>query len=379
MCRPTRTIISLIWLISSPGVSNSQSVTWERTVTRDIEIDQKTNARMRTHDSSFIDMLYAGVNKGIIPAYSSIDYTFSSSLKTDDLQAIAGPETDTVTIEDPTTGKTSTKIIRYDSGIHTVHKYRIREEWTFDRPTGTTLIRIVAVAPLLDVYREEIKSVRVLFWCRYVDVAGIISRHKQSDMHPSFLQILKKGYLEADPKTAQQLSPSKNWIGSKERILDIDPIDTGLHHLKYADPDSSLSDIISCRIDKGALSIYDGMGQKMNVAALYTQPDTIELTDPVTGQNVYKLLKHSLLFYGHDPKYKLIENWWFDTNQGIMESRISYVVPFGKNQNDYDGKYPESSYWLKFEDISPILSLYERNHYNNSIAHLLWNDHFSKR
>lgn len=88
------------------------------------------------------------------------------------------------------------------------------------------------------------------------------------------------------------------------------------------------------------------------------------------------VIKHCLLFYGHDPKYKLIEDCTFIPYAGKAQIKISYIVPLGKIALIWISIYP-NLHWLKFEDISGILARYEHSHYNNSLANLLWNDYFT--
>ncbi len=369
-------IHACLFMLAFAQISSAQDVVWRKLVAREIKVSGKEDKR--PHDPTLLDMLVGAVQSGKLAAYSGIDNKFTGRLTlTEFNQTIGSYQPDTVAITDPLTGKETIKIIKHDIDQDAITKYRILEEWSFDRAIGITNIRIIGIAPLMDVYGNDFEAVKALFWIKYSDAADILNKQARSYPEKAFINILLRDYFGSDISKAQ-LSFTNTWMGRKSRILDLDPETFKTYSLKNSETDSSLSDIISYKIDKSELNIYDSSSKLMQRAAVYPAPDTIILVDPVTGQEVMKLVKYSYLFYGRDPKYKLMEDWTFAPAQGIIQIKIAYIVPFGKNHNDIDAHYPEAPYWLKFDDISGILAKYEYSHYNNSLANLLWDDYFLK-
>lgn len=349
----------------------AQEVVWKRLVAREIELNTKLIEKVRIKDSTLVDMLDKAIRRGEIGAYSGIDHTFSNRIGRDGLDNLYRSAHDTTMVVDPVTGVETIKIIKPDVDFK---KYRILEEWAFDRSTGITTIQILGIAPLMQVYGTDFDAVKVLFWVKYAEAANIIARHDRLYPSKAVATILGKAYfgktLDIKPL------PFTNIWTQITRVLDLDPENNTNQVLKNVNSDSTLSDIISSKIVDGKINIYDSLGKVLPRSAIYPPSDTVVVTDPVTGYDCMRVIKYCLLFYRHDPKYRLIEECTFAPYSGIAQIKISYIVPFGKNGSDAHSRYPESPYWLKFDDISGILSRYEHSHYNNSLANLLWNDYF---
>ncbi len=363
--------LSVILILAGAQNILAQDVVWKRLVVREIELNERTSGKVRIIDSTLVDMLDKAIRRGEIVAYSGIDHTFRNRIGADGLDNIYRSAHDTTMVVDPVTGIETIKIIKPDVDYK---KYRLMEEWSFDRSKGITTIQILGIAPLMQVYGTDFDAVKVLFWVKYTEAAKIIARHDRLYPSKAVAAILGKAYfgktLDIKPLTFANI-----WTQTT-RILDLDPENTSAKNLKEVNTDSTLSDVISSKIADGKITIYDSLGKILPRSAVYPPSDTAIIVDPVTGQECMRVMTHCLLFYSHDPKYKLIEDCTFAPYAGKAQIKISYIVPFGKNSSDIDGIYSEAPYWLKFEDISGILSRYEYSHYNTSLANLLWNNYF---
>ena len=91
---------------------------------------------------------------------------------------------DSITMDDPITGKHITKIFKPDVPYDLMYMYRVLEEWKFDRATGKTNIQIVAIAPMMDIYGDEgtFHGRRTQYWVKYNEVREILERYEHS--HP---------------------------------------------------------------------------------------------------------------------------------------------------------------------------------------------------
>lgn len=129
---------------------------WKRRVWRQIDVRQKQNQPFiyegdeYSGGGAFVEILIDAVKRGKISAYSNIDDRFTTPLNMESFERTIGGTKDTVYVENPETGEQIMKIVDHEFDINSVTKYRIKEDWVFDRNAGRMVIRIVGIAPLID-------------------------------------------------------------------------------------------------------------------------------------------------------------------------------------------------------------------------------------
>jgi gliding motility associated protien GldN len=132
-------------------------VLWKKRIWREIDIRQKQNMAFRypgddnTGGGMFIEILIDAVKKGKVKAYSTVDDRFTSALtKEQILEGLTG-KPDTIPVVDPITGETTYKIVQNDFNPDVVTRFRLKEDWIFDRNLGRMVVRIIGLAPLKDI------------------------------------------------------------------------------------------------------------------------------------------------------------------------------------------------------------------------------------
>jgi len=162
-----------------------EDVLWSKRVWREIDTREKQNVGFRyTGDEysgggMFIEILIDAINRGKIKAYSNFDDRFTSTISKDQLREQLIPKPDTLIIIDPTTGQEIQKIINHDFDPATVTKYRIKEDWIFDRNQGQMVVRIVGIAPVKDIVVDgDYRGSQALFWLYYPDIRGLLANYE---------------------------------------------------------------------------------------------------------------------------------------------------------------------------------------------------------
>ncbi len=161
-------------------------VLWSKKVWREIDTREKQNIAFRyqgdenTGGGMFIEILIDGIKKGKIVAYSTYDDRFTSKLTKEQVMESVSPKDTKMDVEDPLTGQMVSKVIHHDFDPNTVSKYRIREEWFFDRNQGKMLVRIVGIAPMKDEYDENgnYKTTAPMFWLHYPDIRPTLANYE---------------------------------------------------------------------------------------------------------------------------------------------------------------------------------------------------------
>lgn len=169
---------------------------WKRRVWREIDVRQKQNQPFvyagdeYTGGGAFIEILINAIKKGKVSAYGIIDDRFTTPLNMESFEQTLGGSVDTVPVENPETGEITYKITRHEFDVNSVTKYRIKEDWVFDRNAGRMVVRIIGLAPLVDVKSEttgDFMYSAPMFWLNYNDLRKLLANYEvynpRNDLH----------------------------------------------------------------------------------------------------------------------------------------------------------------------------------------------------
>ncbi len=161
-------------------------VLWKKRVWREIDTRQKQNMAFRypgdenTGGGMFIEIVLDAIKKGKIKGYSTADDRFTTALSKDQILEMLTGKADSIPVEDPITGAITIKIIKRDFNPDAVTKYRLKEDWIFDRNLGRMVVRIVGVAPLLDRYNDDgsFRASSPMFWIWYPEMRELLAQYE---------------------------------------------------------------------------------------------------------------------------------------------------------------------------------------------------------
>ena len=164
-----------------------EDILWKKRVWREIDTREKQNIGFRymgdenTGGGMFIEILLDAIKRGKIKAYSSFaDDRFTTYMSKEEvMESIAG-KVDTQTIMDPVSGVETIKYVKRDFRPETITKYRIKEDWIFDRNEGKMVVRIVGLAPVKDVIGDDgtYRGQQAMFWLYYPDIRGLLAQYE---------------------------------------------------------------------------------------------------------------------------------------------------------------------------------------------------------
>jgi gliding motility associated protien GldN len=165
-------------------------------VWRDIDIREKINLPFRYQanddngDQRFVSILVKAVKdelkKGNAIAFDATDDRFTTFLDSAGFEkAIAGGggQCDTNAVYDL---NDPTKIVKYVINCNKLNpddivKFRIKEEWVFDREASRMFVRILGIAPMKTLIGPDgvtERGVTPLFWVYYPDLRGVLARYE---------------------------------------------------------------------------------------------------------------------------------------------------------------------------------------------------------
>lgn len=161
-------------------------ILWKKRVWREIDTREKPNVGFRyTGDEQsgggmFIEILVDAIKRGKIKAYSNFDDRFTQILTKEALMEQLIQKPDTNTIIDPITGVEKVVITTHDFEPGKISKYRIKEDWIFDRNQGQMVVRIVGIAPVIDIVGDagDFRGQKALFWIYYPECRNLLAQYE---------------------------------------------------------------------------------------------------------------------------------------------------------------------------------------------------------
>ncbi len=149
-------------------------VLWKKRVWREIDIRQKQNFPFRypgderSGGGMYIEILIHAIKSGKITAFA--DDRFSVPLTLEDVMNKLVPPPDTTEVENPD-GSYSQVIINKSFNPDDITKFRLKEDWIFDKNLGRMVVRIIGIAPYFDKKNEDgsFRASLPLFWLYYPD------------------------------------------------------------------------------------------------------------------------------------------------------------------------------------------------------------------
>lgn len=154
-------------------------ILWEKRIWRVIDTREKINLPFRAPESPLFSILADAALKGDLQVYSTVDDRFSVPMSTNDVNKTLF-QTDTIVVFDPERYEESVKIVQNEMNWEDVKRFRIKESWYFDTRAGALKVRILGIAPLVDVIDDEgnFRFEKPLFWVYYPMAREILARHK---------------------------------------------------------------------------------------------------------------------------------------------------------------------------------------------------------
>lgn len=132
-------------------------------------------------DKRLINIILRAIKDDSVQAFSSIDDRFTTPITFDEAVAGFGGGVDTVAKYDMEGNIAGYQVRSRDVAPDSIYKFRLKEEWIFNKRDGKTYVRILGIAPLAsytgsDGYTME-NSEHAVFWVYYPDLRKALVRN----------------------------------------------------------------------------------------------------------------------------------------------------------------------------------------------------------
>jgi len=151
-------------------------VLWQKRVWREIDTRQKQNYPFRypgdeySGGGNYIEILLNAIRTGKVTAFR--DERFTTPLTYEDVMSQVVGDPDTAVVENEL-GELEYQIVQKQFDPDNVTKFRLKEDWIFDRKVGRMVNRILGISPYLDKYSNEsgqLLGSYAMFWVYYPDI-----------------------------------------------------------------------------------------------------------------------------------------------------------------------------------------------------------------
>lgn len=154
-------------------------ILWEKRIWRVIDTREKMNLPFVAPESPLFSIFSEAALAGDLTVYTTEDDRFSKPLAVNDLREILFKR-DTVVLFDPEDYVETTQIVENEINWEDVRRFRVKESWFFDAKTSTLRVRILGIAPLVEVRDSEgnFRFEKPLFWVHYPSARPLLAGRK---------------------------------------------------------------------------------------------------------------------------------------------------------------------------------------------------------
>jgi gliding motility associated protien GldN len=157
-------------------------IMWEKRIWRVVDIREKMNLPFGYSQRPLFQILKEAAENGDITIYSTEDDKFTQPLSLEQVMAIGG-SVDTIMVPNPDSQDPYdlvAKIVKNDINFEEVKRYRLKEIWYFDKQYSRLQVRILGIAPIIDVNNDDgsFRYEQPLFWVYYPDARKLLANEK---------------------------------------------------------------------------------------------------------------------------------------------------------------------------------------------------------
>ncbi len=150
---------------------------YKKRVWRIIDVREKMNLPFAYPNRPLVKILLESVRSGEIVGYS--DEKFDNPIDTSVVKDI-GAEVDSIETFNPQTYEPEIKVIRNELDLNSVKRFRVKEDWFFDKESSTLQVRILGIAPVLPIRADggDVIGESPMFWVYYPEARKALAKER---------------------------------------------------------------------------------------------------------------------------------------------------------------------------------------------------------
>ncbi len=215
-------------------------VFWQKRIWRELDLQQKMNQTFIHPKDPFVNVLMdIAAQKN--DAYLFADESFETPIDLLEVKKSLGL-TDTIIVLDPKTYQEYTEIITNELNWQSIETFRFKEDWIFDEATSRMHVRILGIAPIVNVLDDEgnQRGQRALFWAYYPSFRKYLVNVETFNRSNDGVRLTWDDILEARMFASNIVKESniydrriKDYAVGKDALLEAERIKQELMEMEY--------------------------------------------------------------------------------------------------------------------------------------------------
>lgn len=159
---------------------------YKQRVWREIDTREKMNLPFRysanedNGNQRFISILFNAIQSGDVTVFSGDDDRFTTPMTKEEVSKSITGGMDTVPVVDMNGEVTSYEVRQKMVEPDSIYRFRLKEEWIFDKESSRMFVRILGIAPIMTQYTSSGVAIgdRILFWAYYPDLRPTLAKYE---------------------------------------------------------------------------------------------------------------------------------------------------------------------------------------------------------
>ena len=164
--------------LAEPTITEGD-VFWEKRIWRVLDVREKMNHSFAYPPRPLFSIIEeSGKSRGII-LYSPENDRFTQPMSGEEIQEILYRK-DTIEVTNPITHETEWRVVENMINQEDIKRYRIKEAWYFDSKRGQLRVKILGLAPLIEVFDDNgnFRFEKPLFWVYFPELRHTLAHEK---------------------------------------------------------------------------------------------------------------------------------------------------------------------------------------------------------
>lgn len=158
-------------------------VLWQKRIWRIIDIREKLNLAFAYPKLPFVNVLLDIISKDErVKIFVDDDFTMEASIE-EVMNRLGGREV--VSVLNPVTGEYEETQVDNDFNAEQIVTFRIKEDWVFDEESSKMVVRIIGMAPIIQVFddNDNYRGDQAMFWVYYPSIRKSLAGYEAFNQH----------------------------------------------------------------------------------------------------------------------------------------------------------------------------------------------------
>jgi len=171
-------------------------VLWSKRIWRVIDTREKMNLAFAYPKMPFVNILLDIISKDErAKIFVDDDFTIEASI--DEIKSRLGSR-ETIEVYNPVTEEYEQTIVDNDFNPELITSFRIKEDWVFDEESSKMVVRIIGIAPIMEMYddNDNKRGDQAMFWVYYPSIRKSLAGYEAYNPHNDAQRLTWEDLLE---------------------------------------------------------------------------------------------------------------------------------------------------------------------------------------